>query len=118
MAQGGTLTLGLADDAVPTNIGNSEKFSRTAVDSDALNELFTSAGDSLGLDNSAVIQFAGSVGGDAVTGTSSIPVLAIADNPATPLIDETRYSTLQDLRIAIAEFLGYSARQSLRSQTT
>lgn len=108
MASGGTLTLGLADAATPTNIGYSEKFLRTAKDADALNELFTSAGDSLGLDATAVIQFGASIGGATVSGTGSIPVLEVADNPATPLIDETTYSTLQDLRIAIAEYLGYS----------
>lgn len=109
MATGGTLTLGLADDAVPTNVGYSEKFLREAQDADALNELFTSAGDSLGLDDSAVIQFAASVGGTAVAGTGSIPVLEIADNPATLLVDETTYSTLQDLRVAIADYLGYTS---------
>ncbi len=89
--------------------GYSEVFLREAQDSDTLNELYTSAGNSLGLDASAILSFNASIGGDALTTTGSISVLKVADDPLTPLVDETQYASLQDLREALASYLGYSS---------
>jgi len=72
----------------------SDTFLRTAEDNDPLTELFTSSGDSLGLDATAIIQFSASVGGTALPGTASIPATS---------------STLDDLRTAIADYLGYDS---------
>lgn len=77
-----------------TNSSQSETFLRTAEDNDPLTELFTSAGDSLGLDATAILQFSASVGGSDLPGTASIPAAT---------------STLDDLRTAIVEYLGYDS---------
>lgn len=71
----------------------SDTFLRTAQDNDPLTELFTSSGDSLGLDATAILQFSASVGSDVQAGVASIPASG---------------STLDDLRKAIADYLGYN----------
>jgi len=72
----------------------SDIFLRTAQDDDPLSELFTSAGVELGLDNTAIIEFSSSVGGEPISGTASI---AVAGN------------TIQDFREAIANYYGYDS---------
>lgn len=89
--------------------GYSDTFLREAKDTDTLKSLFTSSGQSLGLDDTAILQFTGSAGGSAISGNGSIPVVKVADDPTTPLVDETQYSTLQDLRTAMADYFGYSS---------
>ncbi len=69
-------------------------FLRTAQDADPMTELFTSSGDSLGLDATAILQFSASVGGELTPGTASIPAGT---------------STLNDMRTAIASYLGYDS---------
>ncbi|PLX65943.1 MAG: hypothetical protein C0603_13285 [Denitrovibrio sp.] len=69
-------------------------FLRTAQDNDPMTELFTSSGDSLGLDATAIVQFSSSVGGVLTPGSASIPAGT---------------STLDDMRTAIAEYLGYDS---------
>jgi len=77
-----------------TDAGYSDTFLRTAQDEDPLTELFTSSGDSLGLDPTAIVQFSASVAGDELPGVATIPAAT---------------STLDDLRTAIASYLGYDA---------
>lgn len=89
--------------------GYSDTFLREAKDSDTLISLFTSAGESLGLDSTAILQFTGSVGGSTISGNGSVPVVKVADDPSTPLVDETQYSTLKDLRVALADYFGYNS---------
>jgi len=77
-----------------SSYSQSDTFLRTAEDNDPLTELFTSSGDSLGLDATAILQFSASVGGSNLAGTASIPAGT---------------STLDDLRTAIADYLGYDS---------
>ncbi|MGD9809203.1 MAG: flagellar hook-basal body complex protein [Deferribacterales bacterium] len=77
-----------------TDTGNSNTFLRTAQDDDPLTELFTSSGNSLGLDPTAIIQFSASVAGSELPGVATIPAAT---------------STLDDLRVAIASYLGYDS---------
>lgn len=77
-----------------TASGLSQTFLRTAQDADPLTELFTSSGESLGLDATAILEFSGSVGGTDVPGTATVPAAT---------------STLDDLRTAIVNYLGYDS---------
>ncbi|GAB1535707.1 hypothetical protein ADMFC3_13380 [Geovibrio sp. ADMFC3] len=72
--------------------GYSEQFLRYAEGSDLLTELYTNAGESLGLDATAILQFTGSVGGADLQGTGTIPALG---------------STVDDLRAMMAGYLGF-----------
>lgn len=72
----------------------SNTFLRTAQDDDPLTELFTSSGDSLGLDATAILQFSAGVAGENLAGTATIPAAT---------------STLDDLREAIAAYMGYDS---------
>jgi flagellar hook protein FlgE len=85
-----------------TATSKSGTFLRTAEDDDPLTELFTSSGDSLGLDATAIIQIDASVAGSDVAGTGSIPANG---------------STLDDFRKAIADYMGYdSSSESVLAQ--
>lgn len=75
-----------------TDTETSNTFLRTAEDGDPLTELFTSSGDSLGLDATAILQFSASVAGEELPGVATVPAAT---------------STLNDLRTAIADYLGY-----------
>ncbi|MCD8569479.1 MAG: flagellar hook-basal body complex protein, partial [Geovibrio sp.] len=72
--------------------GYSEQFLRYAKGDDLLTQLYTSSGDSLGLDETAILQFKGSVGGTDLQGTGTIPALG---------------STVDDLRAMMAGYLGF-----------
>lgn len=72
--------------------GYSEQFLRYAKGDDLLTQLYTSSGDSLGLDDTAILQFKGAVGGTDLQGTGTIPALG---------------STVDDLRAMMAGYLGF-----------
>lgn len=89
----------------------SESFLRTAEGADPMTELFTSSGDSLGLDDTAIIQISGSIGGEAVPGVGTIPaikqVLAGPDGTMGTADDIKVPSNLDDFRKAIATQFQY-----------
>lgn len=87
--------------------GSSNTFLREAKDSDALINLFTSNGTSMGLTQDSVLQFTGGVGGTNLTGTGSQPVYSAGIDPLDPADDV--YFTLQDLRTSIADYFGYTS---------
>lgn len=99
----GSMTVAASD---PTNdpgfvasrdYGYSGNFLRYAQGTDLLTELYTNTGVSLGLDNTAILQFNGSVGGTDLQGTGTIPALN---------------STVNDLRMMMATQLGYGTANS------
>jgi flagellar hook protein FlgE len=77
-----------------TATAKSDAFLRTAKDDDPMTELFTSSGDSLGLDATAIVQISASVDGESVPGTGTIPAVG---------------STLNDFRKAVADYFGYDS---------
>lgn len=76
----------------PESVATSEDFLRYAKGSDLLTDLFTTSGDTLGLDATAIIQYSASIGGDELTGTGNLAVAG---------------STLDDMREMIATYMGY-----------
>ncbi|WP_022850997.1 flagellar hook-basal body complex protein [Limisalsivibrio acetivorans] len=104
MIPSGSMSLGPSDpDNDPgfieaNDFGYSEEFYRYAKGEDELTNLYTSSGESLGLDDTAILQFNASVGGDSIPGTGTIP----ADG-----------KTLDDMRKMMADYMGYpSATES------
>jgi flagellar hook protein FlgE len=87
---------------------NSMTFLREARDSDALLNLYTSNGSPLGLTNDSVMQFTSGIGGDTLTGTGTQPVYSVGLDGISGNSDDIYY-TLQDLRVSLADFLGYSS---------
>ncbi|WP_303850634.1 flagellar hook-basal body complex protein [Seleniivibrio woodruffii] len=88
--------------------GRSMTFLREAHDTDALINLYTSSGSPIGLTDDAVIQFTSGIGGTALTGTGSQPVYSTGTDGVVGTADDIYY-TLQDLRVALADYLGYSS---------
>ena len=88
--------------------GRSMTFLREAKDSDALLNLYTSNGSSLGLTNDAVMQFTSGIGGENLTGTGSQAVYSVGTDGLAGTTDDVYY-TLQDLRVALADYLGYNS---------
>ena len=88
--------------------GNSMTFLREAKDSDALLNLYTSNGSSLGLTDDAVMQFTSGIGGENLTGTGSQAVYSVGTDGLAGTADDVYY-TLQDLRVALADYLGYNS---------
>lgn len=88
--------------------GRSMTFLREAQDADALINLYTSNGSSIGLTDDAVIQFTSGIGGTNLTGTGSQPVYSTGTDGIVGTADDIYY-TLQDLRVALADYLGYSS---------
>jgi flagellar hook-basal body protein len=74
------------------DFGYSEQFYRYAEGTDLLTDLYTSSGESLGLDDTAILQFEGSVGGEALSGTGTVPAYN---------------TTVNELRAMLAGYLGF-----------
>ena len=71
---------------------SSEQFLRYAKGTDLLTDLYTTSGDSLGLDATAVLQLSGSISDEDLTGVGSLAVAG---------------SSLDDMRVMIADYMGY-----------
>jgi flagellar hook-basal body protein len=94
----GSLTIEAVDPAddpgfnATLDYGYSEQFYRYAEGTDMIEDLYTSSGESLGLDDTAILQFTLSMGGEEVSGEGTLAVAG---------------STLDDLRAMMVGQMGY-----------
>jgi flagellar hook protein FlgE len=91
--------------------GESEKFLRYAKGSDSLISLYTNKGESLGLDETAILQFKSSLGGEETPGIGTIPVLESGTpwlNPGDVGYETPVYSSVDDLRAMMAGHMGFA----------
>lgn len=109
----GSLTLYSTDEAIATeaDYGYSDRFLRYAKGSDSLTSIFNNKGESLGLDETSIIQFNASMGGTEAPGTGTIPVLVSGTPwlaPSDPGYEVPVYSTVDDLRAMMAGHMGFN----------